>query len=79
MTAINRCSDIGEDQFSKKFVAIAAYKMYEKSQNNQKMNEAMMFFPTTDEIKNSGYSKSKSVDLNVCWVNEEITLLSKSD
>ena len=43
------------------------------------MNEAMMFFPTTDEIKNSGYSKSKSVDLNVCWVNEEITLLSKSD
>ena len=79
MTAINRCSDIGEDQFSKKLVAIAAYKMYEKSQNNQKMNEAMMFFPTTDEIKNSGYSKSKSVDLNVCWVNEEITLLSKSD
>jgi len=79
MTAINRCSDIGEDQFSKKLVAIAAYKMYEKSQNNQKMNEAMMFFPTTDEIKNSGYSKSKSVDLNVCWVNEEITLLSKGD
>ena len=79
MTAINRFSDIGEDQFSKKLVAIAAYKMYEKSQNNQKMNEAMMFFPTTDEIKNSGYSKSKSVDLNVCWVNEEITLLSKSD
>jgi len=79
MTAINRCSDIGEDQFSKKLVAIAAYKMYEKSQNNQKMNEAMMFFPTTDEIKNSGYSKSKSVDLNVCWVKEEITLLSKSD
>ena len=79
MTAINRCSDIGEDQFSKKLVAIAAYKMYEKSQNNQKMNEAMMFFPTTDEIKNSGYSKSKSVHLNVCWVNEEITLLSKSD
>tara|TARA_B100000941_G_C28496660_1_gene551422 strand:- start:45 stop:1952 length:1908 start_codon:yes stop_codon:yes gene_type:complete len=79
MTAINRCSDIGEDQFSKKLVAIAAYKMYEKSQNNQKMNEAMMFFPTTDEIKNSGYSKSKSVDLNVCWVNEEITLFSKSD
>ena len=79
MTAINRCSDIGEDQFSKKLVAIAAYKMYEKSQNDQKMNEAMMFFPTTDEIKNSGYSKSKSVDLNVCWVNEEITLLSKSD
>ena len=79
MTAINRCSDIGEDQFSKKLVAIAAYKMYEKSQNIQKMNEAMMFFPTTDEIKNSGYSKSKSVDLNVCWVNEEITLLSKSD
>ena len=79
MTAINRCSDIGEDQFSKKLVAIAAYKMYEKSQNNQKMNEAMMFFPTTDEIKSSGYSKSKSVDLNVCWVNEEITLLSKGD
>ena len=62
MTAINRCSDIGEDQFSKKLVAIAAYKMYEKSQNDQKMNEAMMFFPTTDEIKSSGYSKSKSVD-----------------
>ena len=79
MTAINRCSDIGEDQFSKKLVAIAAYKMYEKSQNDQKMNEAMMFFPTTDEIKSSGYSKSKSVDLNVCWVNEEITLLSKGD
>ncbi len=79
MTAINRCSDIGEDQFSKKLVAIAAYKMYEKSQNNQKMNEAMMFFPTTDEIKSSGYSKTKSVDLNVCWVNEEITLLSKGD
>ena len=79
MTAINRCSDIGEDQFSKKLVAIAAYKMYEKSQNDQKMNEAMMFFPTTDEIKSSGYSKSKSVDLNVCWVNEEITILSKGD
>ena len=79
MTAINRCSDIGEDQFSKKLVAIAAYKMYEKSKNDQKMNEAMMFFPTTDEIKSSGYSKSKSVDLNVCWVNEEITLLSKGD
>ena len=79
MTAINRCSDIGEDQFSKKLVAIAAYKMYEKSQNNQKMNEAMMFFPTTDEIKSSRYSKTKSVDLNVCWVNEEITLLSKGD
>ena len=78
MTAINRCSDIGEDQFSKKLVAIAAYKMYEKSQNNQKMNEAMIF-PTTDEIKSSGYSKTKSVDLNVCWVNEEITLLSKGD
>ena len=79
MTAINRCSDIGEDQFSKKLVAIAAYKMYEKSQNDQKMNEAMMFFPTSDEIKNSGYSKSKSVDLSVCWVNEQITLLSKGD
>ena len=79
MTAINRCSDIGEDQFSKKLVAIAAYNMYEKGDNQQKMNEAMMFFPTTDEIKKSGYSKTKSVDLNVCWVNEKITLLSKGD
>ncbi len=79
MTAINRCSDIGEDQFSKKLVAIAAYNMYEKGDNQQKMNEAMMFFPTTSEIKKSGYSKSKSVDLNVCWVNEKITLLSKGD
>jgi len=79
MTAINRCAVIGEDQFSKKLVAIAAYNMYEKGDNQQKMNEAMMFFPTTEEIKQSGYSKSKSVDLNVCWVNEKITLLSKGD
>ena len=79
MTAINRCGDIGEDQFSKKLVAIAAYNMYEKSEDTQKMNEAKMFFPTTEEIRQSGYSKNKPVDLNICWINEQITLLSKGE
>lgn len=72
----SECSN-GENPVEKKAFAIAAYNMYKKAGNTNKMNEARRYFPTKEEVFIEGMA-GKNVTVN-CWINETVTVPQITD
>ena len=66
-----------EDKVEDRLVFIAAYEMYKRSGNVEKMNSAKAQFPSTEEIFTSeNYEKGQSVTVG-CWINETVVVMSR--
>lgn len=65
-----------KDMVKDRLVFIAAYKMYQRAGNSQKMASAKAQFPSTEEIFNGDYSKGQALTIG-CWINEAVELDSR--
>jgi tetratricopeptide (TPR) repeat protein len=65
-----------KDMVKDRLVFIAAYKMYQKAGNREKMGNAKAQFPSTEEIFNGDYSKGQAMTVG-CWINEAVQLASR--
>jgi tetratricopeptide (TPR) repeat protein len=59
-----------------RLVFIAAYEMYSKAQNNQKMAQARAQFPSVEEIFTEGWSEGDAKHVG-CWIGENVTLRTR--
>ena len=74
-TSFDECK--GEkDMVKDRLVFIAAYKMYQKSGDRNKMSNAKAQFPSTEEIFNGDYTKGQAMTVG-CWINEAVELESR--
>jgi tetratricopeptide (TPR) repeat protein len=60
-----------------RLVYIAAYDMYARSGNQQKMGQAKSQFPSTTEIFEVGWKEGESKKIDWCWVGETITIRTR--
>ena len=65
-----------KDMVKDRSVFIAAYKMYQRAGNSQKMASAKAQFPSTEEIFNADYTKGQAMTVG-CWINEAVELASR--
>lgn len=72
----SECSS-GENPVEQKAYAIAAYNMYKRAGNSQKMALARKYFPTKEEVFTEGMA-GKTVRVN-CWIGETVTIPQLSD
>lgn len=72
----SECSN-GENPVEQKAYAIAAYNMYNRAGNSQKMALARKYFPTKEEVFTEGMA-GKTVTVN-CWIGETVTIPQLSD
>lgn len=70
----NQCKSA--DILVQKSVYIAAYNMYKKGNNSNKMASARNQFPTMEEIFVQNKKEGDTVKLN-CWINENVALIKK--
>ena len=74
-TSFDQCK--GEkDMVKDRLVFIAAYKMYQRAGDRQKMSNAKAQFPSTEEIFNGDYNKGQAMTIG-CWINEAVELASR--
>ncbi len=76
MKSGSECSN-GENPVEQKAYAIAAYNMYKRAGNSQKMALARKYFPTKEEVFTEGMA-GKTVTVN-CWIGETVTIPQLSD
>jgi tetratricopeptide (TPR) repeat protein len=60
-----------------RLVYIAAYDMYARSGDQQKMGQAKSQFPSTTEIFEVGWKEGESKKIDWCWVGETITIRTR--
>lgn len=63
----------GESRVKDRAVFIAAYEMYQKAGNSQRMNDAKAQFPSIEEIFNEGKEEGQSITVD-CWINETVEI-----
>lgn len=71
----NECKKL-ESQAQDRLIYIAAYEMYAKAGNNQKMANAKAAFPSKEEIFLLNWKTGESKNTG-CWVNENVTLKTR--
>jgi hypothetical protein len=59
-----------------RLIYIAAYEMYAKAGNGQKMTQAKAQFPSTSEIFDLNWTEGESKRVG-CWVNETVILKTR--
>jgi tetratricopeptide (TPR) repeat protein len=60
-----------------RLVFLAAYEMYAKAGNQQKMSQAKAQFPSNTELFEVGWKEGEVKKLDYCWVGEAVTLRSR--
>jgi tetratricopeptide (TPR) repeat protein len=60
-----------------RLVFLAAYEMYAKAGNQQKMSQAKAQFPSNTELFEVGWKEGEIKKLDYCWVGEAVTLRSR--
>lgn len=63
----------GQDVVKDRAVYIAAYEMYRKGGNSERMAVAKEQFPSKEDLFNYGYDKGQTLKVE-CWVGENVTL-----
>lgn len=63
----------GQDMVKDRAVYIAAYQMYRKGGNSERMAVAKEQFPSKEDLFNYGYDKGQTLTVG-CWVGESVTL-----
>ena len=75
--SMNDCSkkvSMAEDRL----VFIAAYEMYQRAGNNQKMASAKSQFPSVTEIFELSWKEGESKKID-CWIGESVVLKTRKD
>lgn len=72
MGSFNDCKG-GESKVKDRAVFIAAYEMYQKSGDREKMSSAKAQFPSIEEIFSENMEEGQSVRVD-CWINESVTI-----
>jgi tetratricopeptide (TPR) repeat protein len=70
--SFNECAE-KKSQASDRLVFIAAYEMYAKSGNKEKMANAKSAFPSSSEMHDLNW-KEGDVQTVGCWINEKVVL-----
>ncbi|MCB0494808.1 MAG: hypothetical protein KDC79_01615 [Cyclobacteriaceae bacterium] len=73
--SFNECKE-EQDMVKDRLVFIAAYNMYRKAGDSEKMQQAKEQFPSKEELFNGDYEAGQTVNLG-CWINESVTLSSR--
>ena len=60
-----------------RLIFLAAYEMYAKAGNQQKMSQAKSQFPSTTELFEQNWKEGEIKKLDYCWVGEAVTLRSR--
>ncbi|MFN7602601.1 MAG: tetratricopeptide repeat protein, partial [Bacteroidota bacterium] len=58
-------------------VYIAAFDMYAKSGNQQKINAARAQFPSVTELFELNWKEGEKKTISQCWVGETVTLRTR--
>ncbi|GAB3328432.1 hypothetical protein GCM10027429_03430 [Marivirga atlantica] len=66
----------GEDMVKDRAVYIAAYEMYQKGGNAERMAVAQEQFPSKEDLFNYGYDVGGTLTVG-CWVGETVTLRTR--
>lgn len=72
MNSFNDCKG-GESKVQDRSIFIAAYEMYAKAGDSQRMEQAKAQFPSIEEIFSEGKEEGGSVTVN-CWINESVKI-----
>lgn len=72
MGSFNDCKG-GESKVKDRAVYIAAYEMYQKGGDRERMAEAKAQFPSIDEIFNENMEEGQSITVD-CWINETVQI-----
>lgn len=67
------CNSKTEDPVKARAVFLAAYEMYKKAGDTQKMNQAKQQFPAMSQIFSQGYKVGEEINTG-CWLNETVTI-----
>ncbi len=73
--SFNDCKK-GESKIADYSVYIAAYEMYAKAGDTEKMEAAKAFFPTKEDLFSEDLYDGDSYEVG-CWINETITLRAR--
>lgn len=60
-----------------RLIFLAAYDMYSKAGNQQKMAQAKSQFPSTTELFEQNWNEGEIKKLDYCWVGEAVTLRTR--
>ncbi|MBK6265551.1 tetratricopeptide repeat protein [Marivirga sp. S37H4] len=66
----------GKDIVVDRAVYLAAYKMYERAANAERMAMAKEQFPSKEDLFNYNYNAGQTMQVN-CWINETVTLTTR--
>lgn len=72
MNSFNDCKG-GESKVKDRAVFIAAYEMYQKAGDSERMNSAKAQFPSIEEIFNEDKEEGQSITVD-CWINETVQI-----
>jgi len=72
MNSFNDCKG-GESKVKDRAVFIAAYEMYRKAGDSERMNNAKAQFPSIEEIFNEGKEEGQTITVD-CWINESVQI-----
>lgn len=72
MNSYNDCRG-GSSKVDDRGVFLAAYEMYKKGGDSQKMATAKSQFPSIEEIFSEGKKEGETITVG-CWINETVTL-----
>ncbi|MFQ3213810.1 MAG: tetratricopeptide (TPR) repeat protein [Marivirga sp.] len=66
----------GQDVVKDRAVYIAAYEMYQRGSNSERMAVAKEQFPSKEDLFNYGYEVGQTLAVG-CWVGESVTLYTR--
>ncbi|MEQ8583949.1 MAG: hypothetical protein RIC30_15765 [Marinoscillum sp.] len=72
MNSFNDCK-AGESKVKDRAIFIAAYEMYQKAGDSEKMTSAKAQFPSIEEIFSEGKEEGQSITVD-CWINESVQI-----
>jgi len=61
-----------------KLIYIAAFQMYLKSGNREKMEQTLAKYPTAEDLKKANWKSGESKKI-ACWINETVTIKVKKE
>lgn len=76
LNSFDECAQ-GKHQVEDRLVFLAAYDMYERAGETQKMNSAKSSFPSIEEIFELNYKRGDKVKVK-CWINEDTILRTRN-
>jgi hypothetical protein len=77
LSSSNDCAKV-TGTAEEKLIYIAAFQMYLKSGNRDKMEQALAKYPTAEELKKVNWKSGESKKIP-CWIDETVTVKVKKE